>query len=154
MLTSGFRWKIKRRPNKYCGSTPRKKLERAISSKCLKHSQPKNVRRQNSTVSPIDSSKSSVDQLPFVQCWVPYSIEKSKEDNKHNKIQDFQQTILEKWERAVCSVTNRLKQEQFLYTKTLCQIIVTTYIVLFWKWINFKICHEMSQITREKFFKF
>ena len=46
----------------------RKKYERATSPKNSKDSQPKNVRRWNSTVSPTGSSKSSVDQLPFVQC--------------------------------------------------------------------------------------
>ena len=46
----------------------RKKLERAISPKHSRHSQPKNVRKRNSTVSPTGSNRSSFDQLPFVQC--------------------------------------------------------------------------------------
>ena len=61
----------------------REDLERAISPKQSKHSQHKNVKRRNSTVSSTDSSKSSVDQLPFMQCWVPDPVKKSLDMNTY-----------------------------------------------------------------------
>jgi len=64
LLNVNFRIQMKNQDNQTnIVEAARKKLERAISPK---HSQPKNVRKQNITVSPTGSSKSSFGQLPFV----------------------------------------------------------------------------------------
>jgi len=56
---------------------------------------------------------SATNRLKQEQFW-PTSVEFRIQLKKRNKIQDSHLTILGKWDSAICSVTDRLKQEQFL----------------------------------------